>query len=242
MRSIAIVVALLLAGCAEPTPETPAPEPEAPAHEDMEALEMTVTGPSVVREPTVKVNVTVNHAAIVTLSYDHAQWPAPTPVNVSDKASFGFDVPFGHTLITVVADDGRMTVNETLLIVREASVTVKVVYRGDVGLSDHDDTFWYDMAALPSLATGAYTGCQQGHPGTPNVHDAMVAWEAATGNDVGYGACGSFGVPVNDINGHANPGYWCFEVNGEASETGITLAEVAPGDEIVWDDCALVLG
>ncbi len=98
-------------------------------------------------------------------------------------------------------------------------------------------------AGTPGIFSApAYAEQGAQHPGFPIIHDLMAAWETATGNTVEYAWSDSFGAySVNRINGAGNPvtaslpPWWCYKVNGERVELGISLQPIAPGDVVSWD-------
>lgn len=246
MRTWILTVALLLAGCTTPTTDRPAAQGNEPGDEADTAPNATDTGPLTLlldadRETTQNETVTVagevDRRATVVI-----EDPNGTIASFEANGTWGRKVglDFGRTLLQITADDGRRAANATFLGIRLAEVTLAVTFRGDVDLEDREDTVWIDVDSFPSRPM--YAGCEQGHPGHHNVHDAMVAWTDQHDVDVTYGDCSEFGVSVEAIEGHESPGFWCYDRNGEAAEQGISLEPMDSGDTVAWDDCALVLG
>jgi len=270
MRAVLVVPVLIalvvLAGCAGPdtgSPDGPT-APAAPSDADRGPTEGTTgagaapkerppstaqTAPRLVleaptattKEASILLRGSVDRPALVSIASQEGP-DLPEPFEADGPWSVRLALPHGTTAYTVRADDGAAASEATFTAVRLAKATVQVTYRGDLGLQDRDDTFWFDVDALASRDSGHYDGCSQQHPGHANVHDAMMEWTAGTGREVRYGACGDFGVSVEAIEGHESPGFWCYAVNGEPAEFGITLQPFRPDDVVAWDDCALVLG
>jgi hypothetical protein len=101
------------------------------------------------------------------------------------------------------------------------------------------DIVWYDPDELASAPL--YNGTSATHPPTANVHDLMVAWERQSGKAIDYSAPTSFGFGVDAIDGvgqpltSSAPPYWCYTLNGQTAELGISAQELAPGDIVTWE-------
>lgn len=236
-----LIVALLLAGCSDPAaaPEPAAPPPDASPVAPASPLNLTLeTSAGSTQTAAFTVSGSVEREASITLTSGSMR----RSFTANGSWSASLELKPGLNAITVAADAGAVHETATLDVVRVMPFSVQVTYRGDIGMEDRNDTFWFDITARLSRQSGAYDGCSQQHPGHANVHDALIGWTLATGHGVTYGDCGDFGVSVEAIEGHESPGFWCYEINGEAAEFGITLQEVSAGDVVSWDDCAIVLG
>ena len=154
--------------------------------------------------------------------------------------SFAFPLDFGHSNLTVIADDGQGSVRVDVVAIRLASATMEVVYTAAIpphAPSTH--TVWYDPEAFASAALYEDAGVE--HPPIATIHDVMVTWTQQTGIAIEYGGPGSFGFSVNKIDGVGQPltasapPYWGYEVNGATAPLGITSMEAHPGDAIQWE-------
>ena len=160
-------------------------------------------------------------------------------LEASGDWSFEVAAPYGESEVGIFADNGYGTAETAVGLVRLAGYTVAVAYTGYPDESDSEDTVLMDPDAFPSAPLYAEQGAQ--HAGVPVVHDLLVAWEEATGNEVDYGWSTELqGYSVSYINGAGNPvdsalpPWWCYTVNGETASLGISLQEVAPGDSVEW--------
>ena len=153
-----------------------------------------------------------------------------------DAWSFEIDVPVGQSIVEATADDGVGTASANVTLRRLAKMAFEANFRGDIpARADRADAVMVDSDDFSSLPM--YEGCAVGHPGHFTVHDALVQWSAATDVTISYGACGPFGHGVDAIDGYENPGDWCYLIDGEAAEFGISTQAVAPGQTVTWDDC-----
>lgn len=147
---------------------------------------------------------------------------------------------YGHSNLTIIADDGEAASTQTVVAIRLAQATMEVVYTAAV--PPHAPTthvVWYDPGAFASASLYEEAGAE--HPPITNIHDVMVTWTQQTGIAIEYGGPGSFGFSVNKIDGVGQPltasapPYWGYEVNGETAPLGITAMEAHPGDVIHWE-------
>ncbi len=252
MKSIAapLLVALLtvLAGCvdtnADANTEPNAPESSAdignqPAAETTSALLLTTEVDTVVVQGSrVTLAGTVNRPATVTVSYGEGSGES---FDTNGAWNYTYTPPFGHDNVTITADDGTTTATASVLVKRNMQLTVEVNYDPSAGQTDTTHTLWWDYGGMRSLHEDTtYDGCDQPHPGRPNAHDALLDYEDASGVDIGFTDCGQFGVNISTVGGHESPGSWCFEVNGEGAEFGVSLLELEDGDVFTFLDCFIL--
>ncbi|MEK6975669.1 MAG: DUF4430 domain-containing protein [Candidatus Thermoplasmatota archaeon] len=147
---------------------------------------------------------------------------------------------FGRTLLTVIADDGVVSSQANVTAVRLASATFEAKFTAAVPPHpDISELVWYDPDELASSAL--YNGTPATHPPAANVHDLMVTWERQSGKTIEYSAPASFGFGVNKVDGVGQPltasapPYWCYTLNGETADLGISAQELAPGDVVTWE-------
>lgn len=159
--------------------------------------------------------------------------------SVAADGAWSLDVPleFGHNVIDVFDADGGFA---NLTVVRLAPMTMEILYTAAVPPhGNSNDEVWFDIDGFASAPE--YVGKPRPHPGFPNVHDAMVSWEAQTGNVVEYSYHESFDFGVDRINGAGStldsgePPWWTLKVNGATADFGITLMPIAPGDTVTWE-------
>lgn len=164
------------------------------------------------------------------------------PSVAAAKGAWTLDVPlpgFGATRVLLVADDGAATQSLELSLVRLASATFEAVYTAYPAHEDTSDLVWYDPSVHASLPM--YDGKGTARTDQFSVHDLMAAWTAQTGRPVEYGYSEAFGFSVSKIDGVGQPvdaslpPYWCYQVNGESADFGISLMTVAPGDVVTWE-------
>ena len=195
---------------------------------------LTVDTPAPTQEDMVMLTGTLDRAARVSVT-------GAAPVD-AEAGPWMVHVPleYGHSNLTVIADDGEATSTQQVVAIRLAQATMEVVYTAAVpphAATTH--TVWYDPGAFASAALYEEAGAE--HPPIANVHDVMVTWTQQTGIAVEYGGPGSFGFGVDKIDGVGQPltasapPYWGYEVNGETAPLGITSMEVHPGDVIRWE-------
>lgn len=147
---------------------------------------------------------------------------------------------YGHSNLTIIADDGEATSTQTVVAIRLASATFEAKFTMAVPPhADLSDLVWYDPDELASAPL--YTGTSATHPPEANVHDLMVTWERQSGKAIEYSSPGAFGFGVNKIDGVGQPltasapPYWCYTLNGETADLGISAQTLAPGDVVTWE-------
>ncbi len=240
MKAILAILLLALAGCTEPVNETAAPEmPEpAPATPARDPLELTTDVDIVVLHgDTLTVNGTVTPGALVDVAYLDL---APTVTVDNGTWSVTVKPDFGHTLLNITADDGVETTTQSVLIKRHMLLTVNINHDPAQGKQDRSDDIYWDHGGLRSLHEDAsYQDCEQPHPGRPNAHDALLDYVDITGVNIDFSDCGSFGVSPSNIDDiDYGPLGWCFNVNGEAADFGISLLELQDGDVFEFVNCS----
>ncbi len=245
MRPILILAMLALAGCAAPVEDAPEPMTEEMPEPTPEPSELVLTLDPIPigTQGSVTVAGSVSAPAQLTVQVVEENGRpasgAPVAIEASGAWNTTQEVGLGHTTFLVTATDGVQSVNQSLLAVRLYEASIAVVFRGDADLvSDRDETVLLDMGTLTSAPL--YDGCDTQHPGEFVVHDALLQWQEQSDVAIEYSACGQFGFGINAIDDHESPGFWCYEVDGEAAEFGISLQPM--GARMLWDDCALVLG
>ncbi len=229
---------LVLAGCSE----------ETPASDDADVI-VTTPDVNVTADP---VSFTVDQTEFIlqglgaanvtgTILGDATITVAGIDATVSNGTwSVQVPVPFGHTTLDVLVDDGLELQNATVLVKRHMELTVRIDHDPAQGKQDREDTIYWDYGGLRSMHEDAsYEGCAQPHPERPNAHDALLDYSDITGVPITYTDCGSFGVSVDDVDSiDYGPLGWCFTVNGEAAEFGISLLELQDGDVFGFLNCA----
>ncbi|MEK6985201.1 MAG: DUF4430 domain-containing protein [Candidatus Thermoplasmatota archaeon] len=237
-----LALAILAAGCA--TPSTQTSSSEAPHGNDHGAptsvspsaapvpLLLTVAPLAATQNASITVSGTVNRAAQVSIGTQ--------TVEVTAAWSLVVPLEFGQTNLTVTADDGQATVQQSVLAIRLASATMEVIYTA--AIPPHPSTthtVWWDPDAFASKPMYDAAGAE--HPAIANIHDVMVTWTAQTGIPIVYGGPGEFGFEPHKFDGvgqplsAAAPPYWLYDVNGETAPLGITSMEAHPGDVITWN-------
>ena len=150
------------------------------------------------------------------------------------------NLEYGRTPLLVIADDGMATTQVEVVAVRLAAATFEAEFTAAV--PPHAairEIVWYDPDELASASL--YNGTPATHPPTANVHDLMVAWERQAGKTIDYSEPASFGFGVDKIDGVGQPlsasapPYWCYTLNGQTAELGISAQELAPGDIVKWE-------
>lgn len=164
------------------------------------------------------------------------------PSTQAKKGAWSLSVPladFGQTRVTLVADDGTATQAVDLVLVRLASATFETKYTAYPAHEDGSDLVWYDPSAHASLSM--YDGKSAPRTDQFSVHDLMVDWTAQTSTAIDYGYSESFGFSVSKIDGVGQPvdaslpPYWCYKVNGQTADYGISLQPLMPGDVVTWE-------
>jgi hypothetical protein len=153
--------------------------------------------------------------------------------------SFTVEVAPGRTEAVLTADDGAGTARRTVQLVRLVTAQVQAEFRGYPGHPDRDDSVRFDPDALASAP--AYEGRDLRHPDGATVHDLMVEWSALTGVEVTYAYSNGLGYSVASIDGVGSPvqngilsSTWCYSVNGDSADRGISTMPVVEGDVVTW--------
>lgn len=234
-----LAAAFALAGCsdASPSPDAEAASSttsNAPLALDPAPLGATVDPPAPTQGETATLTGSVNHAARVSIdggpSLDVAEgrWTLTSP-----------SLAFGHTPAVVRIDDGVHLVAVNVTFVRLAQGTFEATYTAYPMHDDLRTTIWYDPGVLASLPQ--YAGKGTARADTFSVHDFMTAWTMQTATEITYTYSEAFGFGVSHIDGIGQPvtagapPYWCYKVNGESADLGISLQTMTPGDTITWD-------
>lgn len=242
LPTLATLLILSLAGCADDTTTSPLDTSDpaddldtnhtaAPLHPinlSLDATSWIVQGESATLTGTVD--------RLVTLTVAHADGTDSFEANGTWNHTY--KPSFGHDDVVITADDGTSTTNTTVQVRRNMQVTVEVDYDPASGREDTSHTLWWDFGGLRSLHDDpTYEDCDQPHPGQPNAHDALLDFEDASGTDLGFTPCGQFGVGIDSVDGYTSASYWCWLVNGETAELGISLLELEDGDVFTFVDC-----
>ena len=120
-----------------------------------------------------------------------------------------------------------------------SEATFNVVFTAEPGHTATSHKVLFDPARLSSAPM--YEGTETERATTYSVHDLMVDWTAQTGIAIEYSGPGAFGFGVEKIDGVGQPlssslpPYWCYTINGETADLGISLQTVAPGDVVEWE-------
>lgn len=147
---------------------------------------------------------------------------------------------YGETPLVVTADDGLASAQAQVVAVRLASATFEAKFT--MAVPPHaaiSDLVWYDPDALASAPM--YDGKDVQHPPTANVHDLMVAWSQQAGKAIDYGYFSGLGFSPDKIDGVGQPltasapPYWCYKLNGQSSDLGISAQPLTPGDVVTWE-------
>lgn len=242
-RIILAALLLSLAGCTEPAPNAhdgdadPTGQPAVnetrmPLSLSIDQAEMVLQGTD-----TATISGTTSDGATISYLYDRDLGGLATLDNGTWSATF--TVPFGHTIVEVFADDGVETLREEVLVKRNMELTVTIDHDPAQGKADRSDTFYWDHGSLRSMNDASYEGCEQPHPERANAHDALLDYSDIVGVPITYTDCGSFGVSVDVVDDvDYGPLGWCFNVNGEAAEFGISLLELNDGDVFAFVNCS----
>lgn len=193
-----------------------------------EDVGLTVQPPMPTRGDRITLNGTLGRAATLSIGSDSRELAA---------GDWTFELPLepGQTPVRIVADDGRATQAIDLVLVRLAPATLSAEFTSALPpRAAIADTIWFDIDAL--LAAPLHDGKGIPHPPHATVHDALVAWtQAGRAVEVSYHESFAFGV--ESIDGHGALSDWCYTVNGENAELGITGQRFEPGDVIHWSGC-----
>jgi plastocyanin len=197
-------------------------EPLAPTQEDKVMLKGTVDGP----------------AALTVIASRSGGDVIAFQQSVQAEGAWSLTVPLdpGHNDVEVFDADGGYG---NLTVVRLVLATFEAVYTASPGHDASSDAVWYDPDAL--LSAPMYEGTDADRASQFTVHDFMVAWTLLTGTPIEYGGPGAFGFSVNRIDGIGQPldsslpPYWCYTINGQSADLGISLQPVTPGDIVTWE-------
>lgn len=148
---------------------------------------------------------------------------------------------YGQTPLVVTADDGAGSTKAQVVAVRLASATFEAKFTMAVPPHpDISDVVWYDPDEQAS--TPLYTAVGASHAEGATVHDLMVTWERQSGKAIDYTDAMSFeSFGVEGIDGVGQPltsdapPWWCYKLNGQTSDFGISLQAIAPGDVVTWE-------
>lgn len=228
-----IVVLLLLSGCAEPEPAgEPASSPSlttSTSPSGPTTLGLTVDAPAPTQQDMLMLTGTLDRAARLSVTgakpidAQAGQWTVQVPLE------------FGRTPVTVLADDGTSTARQELLLVRLAEATVRAEFASAIPPRDPLDVqLWIDIDEQASAPQ--YDGKGIPHPPHANVHDVMTVLDRE-GHAVEFSYHESFAFGVESIEGQGAFSDWCYRVNGEIADLGITGQQFEPGDEIEWFPC-----
>ncbi|HJQ93689.1 MAG TPA: DUF4430 domain-containing protein [Candidatus Thermoplasmatota archaeon] len=204
------------------------------AANDPNPIGVTVDPPPPTQAETTKVTGSVNRPARVSIDGGPG-----IDVEAGRWELVSQPLAFGQTPGKVRVEDGVHSVVVNVTFVRLASATFEALYTAYPVHDDTSDLIWYDPGTLASLPL--YDGKGAARAATYSVHDFMVAWSTATGREVEYSYSESFGFGVSKIDGvgqpldSSAPPYWCYKVNGESADLGISLQPMAPGDVVTWE-------
>lgn len=183
---------------------------------------------------------TQNESMLLEGTVDRAARISAGPLSVDANGPWSIAVPleFGQNPVLVIADDGKQTTKQEVVLVRLAPATMTADFTSAVPPRPSlNDTIWLDVDAF--LSAPAYAGKTLAHPPHANVHDALVAWVQA-GRAVEFSYNANYGFGLESIEGHGALSEWCYDVNGESASLGITGQEFRPGDTIAWHSCIVV--
>jgi hypothetical protein len=201
---------------------------------DPDPIGVTVDPPAPTQGETATVTGSVNHPARISIDGGPSveagagRWSLESP-----------PLAFGRTPAVLRIDDGVHSVAVDVTFVRLASGTFEALYTAYPLHADISDVVWYDPGVLASLPQ--YEGKATARATAYSVHDFMAAWTTATGREIEYSYSDDFGFGVSKVDGigqpisAAAPPYWCYKVNGETADLGISLQPMQPGDVVTWE-------
>lgn len=192
------------------------------------SLGLAVEPPQPTRDTTIALNGTLAKAATLSVGAHRL---------AADAGPWTLDVPldYGQTPVRIVADDGTTTEQRNLILVRLAPATVSAEFASAVPpRANIQDEVWLDIDA--HLSAPDYEGRNQPHPPHANIHDVLVAW-AQAGRTLELSYHETFAFGVESIEGHGALSDWCYTLNGQTAELGITGQAFTPGDVIAWSGC-----
>ncbi|HUR25941.1 MAG TPA: DUF4430 domain-containing protein [Candidatus Thermoplasmatota archaeon] len=237
---LVLALAFALAGCSdgggkvrEPTSSSTSSS-VLPLTVDPAPLGATVDPPAPTQAETATVTGSLNHDARVSID------GGPSIDATAGRWTLASQpLPFGHTPAKVRIEDGTHSVVVNVTFVRLASGTFEALYTAYPMHDDISSLVWYDPGVL--AASPLYEGKGTARAATFSVHDFMEAWSAQTTREIDYSYSESFGFGVNRIDGigqpldSSAPPYWCYKLNGESADLGISLQPMAPGDVVTWE-------
>lgn len=206
-------------------------DPVAPTQADSAVLRGTVAGPTTLQ--VMRSNAYLDESGRQVIG-DAISYTTQVEADGAWEVTVPLDI--GGNAFEVFEPDGAYA---SLTIVRLASATFEAIYTASPDHEATTDTVWYNPLVLSSKPL--YAGTDADRAASYSVHDLMVDWTAQTGTPIEYGGPGAFGFSVNRIDGVGQPldsslpPYWCYVVNGEAADVGISLQTVRPGDVVTWE-------
>jgi len=222
------------------TSTAPAPAPHAPmrpatppSSTGSAALTLVLDPPQPTKDAAIVLTGTVSRDASVAVR------GGPSTQAKAGAWSLGVPLPYGHSNLTIVADDGADSSTLTVTAIRLASGTFEAKYTAYPVHPDTSDVVWYD----PDNHTSAPMYAGKAAPRDPGftVHDFMADWSAQTGTAIEYGYSDSFGYSVSKIDGVGQPltteapPYWCYKLDGTSADLGISLEPFQPGQVLTWE-------
>lgn len=204
------------------------------AANDPDPIGVTVDPPPPTQGETTTVTGSVNHEARISIDGGPSIDAKPGRWNLSSPP-----LAYGQTQAKLRVDDGVHSLAFDVTFVRLAAATFEAVYTASPGHDATSDAVWYDPGVLSSASM--YEGTEVERSPQFTVHDLMVAWTTQTGTPVEYGSSSAFGFSVDRIDGIGQPldsslpPYWCYTLNGNSAELGISLQTVQPGDVVTWE-------
>lgn len=240
-RAFLAVLLVALAGCSDAPPE---PEPPADSTPVVTAVEpdpvrLTVDVPAPVEDQQLTLTGTVDRTVELEIGIGDATRASMTV----GPGEWAIDVEldfYGEQPVDVIVNDDGTYVFQSVPVNALAPAQVTLDFGATSSTPSTDDTVWVDMTRFASEPDYDAQGGR--HPDMVTVHDVMVTWEAATGHDVEYSYSERYSAfSVERIDGEGNgldagePPWWCFDLNGERADFGISLQPFTPGDRIDWD-------
>lgn len=237
-----LLLATALAGCSQAEPPA-SPEPAvsetvsstpAPPVVDPNPIGVTVDPPAPTQTETATLTGSVNQAARVSID------GGPSAEVQAGRWSLATQpLAYGQTAAKVRVEDGVHSVVVNVTFVRLAAATFEAKYTAYPVHPDTTDTLWYDPSVLASLPM--YEDRTTPRAPTFSVHDFMAVWSQQTTRPIEYTYSESFGFGVSKIDGVGQPldasapPYWCYKLDGESADLGISLQPMEPGSVVTWE-------
>lgn len=206
----------------------------AAAATDPDPIGVTVDPPAPTQGETATVTGSVNHDARVSLD------GGPSIEAKAGRWTLtSHPLAYGQTQATVRVDDGVHSVAVPVTFTRLASATFEARFTAYPLHEDLTDLLWYDPSGLASAPM--YEGKAAPRAPTFTVHDFMQVWSSQKTRAVTYSYSDSFGYGVEAIDGvgqpldSSAPPYWCYKLDGESADLGISLQPLAPGSVVTWE-------